>query len=131
MEENTSPTVSPEESADSNAIATGAAEVVTPPAREASTVPELERDPKKSRFSLRKNPDDPTNYAKIEEKVKQHRKSRASIVKGKKGEGLRQDADPEANLLKLEILPGGDLGERIDVTGFGAAPRGKSIPQVP
>lgn len=81
------------------------------PVREASTVPEFEKDPRKSRYSLRKAPDD--FGPSIEVALAQRKKSRAA--------GLKESDD---SLLKVDLLPSGDMGARVDIAGYGAAPRG-------
>ena len=81
--------------------------------RETSSVPDLETDPKKSRVSLRKAEPISEITKTMNEKV--HRK------KSRTG-GLK---DSDQSLLKVDLLPSGDMGQRIDVAGYGAAPRGE------
>lgn len=79
------------------------------PVRETSSfVPELETHPQKARYSLRKPPED--------------------LVAAFGGKGDRKKSraglkDSDASLVRVELLPGGDLGQRIEVSGYGAAPR--------
>ena len=71
--------------------------------RESSSIPEIETDPKRKRTSMRKVPEE-DNLVNI--------KSRKS----------RTLANPEDTLVKVEFLSG-DLGQRVEVEGYGPAPR--------